>query len=166
MGLPPCTCVDVVAGRGVVAHVSSASVYFVGDDRVPSGRCSRRCGGSGLRGPWRRNRHADLLVTLWLFHLPAQESPAGCRFHAAGRRYPSSTACAGRVQGVFHAGPLVCFISRFGRGSDADDRDAAGQLGEAFLELLAIVFASRCLSICGTDLADRFWISSSLPARR
>ena len=45
---------------------------------------------------------------------------------------------AGGVQGVFDAGLLFLHLG-FGRGADIDDGDAAGELGEALLELLAVV---------------------------
>ncbi len=45
---------------------------------------------------------------------------------------------AGRVQGVLDAGLLLLHLD-LGRGADIDDGDAAGQLGEALLELLAVV---------------------------
>ncbi len=44
------------------------------------------------------------------------------------------------MQGVFHAGLLLLHV-RFGRGANGHNRHAAGQFGEPFLELLAIVIA-------------------------
>ena len=46
----------------------------------------------------------------------------------------------GRVEGVFDAGFLFLHLG-FGRGADIDDGDTAGELGEALLELLAVVIA-------------------------
>src|SRR5690606_11670199 len=48
---------------------------------------------------------------------------------------------AGSVQGVFNAGLLFLHFD-FGGSTDADDRNTAGQLGHALLQLLAIVVGS------------------------
>ena len=48
----------------------------------------------------------------------------------------------GRVEGVFDAGFLFLHLG-FGRGADIDDGHAAGELRQAFLELLAVVVAGR-----------------------
>ena len=48
--------------------------------------------------------------------------------------------CARGVQGVFDAGLLFLHLS-LGGCTDVDDGDAAGELGEALLELLAVVIA-------------------------
>ena len=45
---------------------------------------------------------------------------------------------AGGVEGVLDAGLLLLHLG-LGRGADIDDGDSAGQLGEALLELLAVV---------------------------
>jgi hypothetical protein len=44
------------------------------------------------------------------------------------------------VQGVFDAGFLFLHLG-FGGSTDVDDGDAAGELGEALLELLTVVIA-------------------------
>ena len=49
---------------------------------------------------------------------------------------------AGGVQGVFNAG-LLFFHFDFGRGTDLDHCNAAGQLGHALLQLLAVVIRRR-----------------------
>ena len=46
----------------------------------------------------------------------------------------------GRVEGVFDAGFLFLHLG-FGGGTDVDDGHTAGELGEALLELLAVVIA-------------------------
>ena len=53
---------------------------------------------------------------------------------------------AGRVQGVFDAGLLFLHLG-LGRGADVDDGHAAGELGQAFLELLAVVVAGGLLDL-------------------
>src|SRR5262245_59377491 len=47
---------------------------------------------------------------------------------------------AGSVQRVFHAGLLFLHLS-FGGCTDVDDGDAARELGQALLELFAVVIA-------------------------
>ena len=47
---------------------------------------------------------------------------------------------AGRVQRVLDAGLLLLHLG-LGRGADLDDRDAAGELRQALLELLPVVVA-------------------------
>ncbi len=59
---------------------------------------------------------------------------------------------AGGVQGVFDAGFLLLHLG-FGRGADIDDGDAAGELGEALLELLAVVVAGGFFDLAA-DLVD------------
>ena len=64
---------------------------------------------------------------------------------AAGKNAFFNRGAAG-VQGVFDAGLL--FLHRdFGRGPDVDLGDAAGELGEALLELLAVVVAGGVVDL-------------------
>ena len=58
----------------------------------------------------------------------------------------------GRVQSVFDAGLLFLHLS-LGRGADIDDGDAAGELGEALLELLAVVIGGGFFDLAA-DLGD------------
>ena len=60
--------------------------------------------------------------------------------HATARDDAFFDGRAGRVQGVFDAGLLLLHFG-FGRGADIDDGDAAGELGQAFLQLFAVVIA-------------------------
>ena len=57
---------------------------------------------------------------------------------------------AGRVERVLDAGLLLLHLGLGGR-ADLDDRDAADELGEALLELLAVVVAGGVLDL-GADL--------------
>ena len=50
------------------------------------------------------------------------------------------------MEGVFDAGFLFLHLG-FGRGADIDDGHAAGELGQAFLELLAVVVAGGFLDL-------------------
>ncbi len=59
---------------------------------------------------------------------------------------------AGRVQRVFDAGFLFLHFG-FGRGADIDDGHAAGQLGQAFLQFLAVVIGGGLLDLAA-DLVD------------
>src|SRR6202050_3001900 len=81
---------------------------------------------------------ADLLVSV---ELQAFQS-LGCaqQRHAAARNDAFFHSRAGSVQRVFHTS---LFLFHFGLGGRAhlDHRNAAGQLGQAFLQLLTIVIA-------------------------
>ena len=59
----------------------------------------------------------------------------------------------GRRQGVFDA-VLLLFELDLGRSTDLHDGNAAAELGETLLELLAIPVAESVLSISALDLAD------------
>ena len=58
----------------------------------------------------------------------------------------------GGVEGVFDAGFLLLHLG-LGRGADIDDGDTTGQLGEALLELLAVVVRGGLLDLTA-DLGD------------
>jgi hypothetical protein len=60
---------------------------------------------------------------------------------------------------------FFCFISASVIAADLDDRDAAGQLGEALLELLAVVVRRRLLDL-DADLSARSVMSALLAGRR
>ena len=82
------------------------------------------------RGPWRRADDGD----------------------AAAGEDAFFDGCAAGVQGVFDAGLL--FLHRdFGGRADVDLGDAAGELGEALLELLAVVVAGGVVDLV-LDLLD------------
>jgi hypothetical protein len=55
------------------------------------------------------------------------------------------------VEGVLDAGLLLLHLG-LGRSADLDDRDAADELGEALLELLAIVVAGGVLDLARISL--------------
>jgi hypothetical protein len=56
------------------------------------------------------------------------------------------------VQGVFDAGLLLLHLD-LGGGADLDQRHTAGQLGQALLQLLAVVVGGGLLDL-GADLLD------------
>src|SRR3954471_7672126 len=94
--------------------------------------------------------HADALVALELeaFErlLAADERDAAARDDALFHRG------AGGVQRILHACLLLLHL-RFGGGADLHHRDAAHELGEPLLELLAVVVGGRLLDL-RADLLD------------
>src|SRR5690606_40983585 len=96
--------------------------------------------------------HADALVALELL---AEGVEAGGRAQdgdaAAGEDALFDRRTAG-VEGVFDAGLLLLHLD-LGRRADVDLGHAAGELGEALLELLAVVVAARVLDLVA-DLVD------------
>src|SRR5262249_23467242 len=71
---------------------------------------------------------------------------------AAARQDAFLDRGAGRVHGVIHA-VLALLHLDLGRAADADHRDAARELGETLLELLAVVVRGRLLDL-RLDLGD------------
>ena len=71
---------------------------------------------------------------------------------AAARHDAFLDGRAGRVQRVVDA-VLALLHLDLGRAADLDDRDAAGQLGQALLQLLAVVVRGRLLDL-RLDLLD------------
>src|SRR5690606_16527394 len=71
---------------------------------------------------------------------------------AAARDHALFDRSAGGVQGVFDAGLLFLHLN-LGRGADLDHRHAAGQLGHALLQLLAVVVGGGFLDL-RLDLLD------------
>ena len=70
--------------------------------------------------------------------------------HAAARNDAFFDGRTGRVQRVFDAGLLLLHLD-FGRGTDLDHRNAAGELRHALLQLFLVVVAGGFLDL----LADR-----------
>src|SRR5215210_3606605 len=64
---------------------------------------------------------------------------------------------AGRVHGIIDA-VLLLLDFDLGRAADADDRDAAGELRQALLELLAVVVRGRLLDLRLEIWAMRAWM--------
>ena len=61
------------------------------------------------------------------------------------------------VQGVFDAGLLLLHVG-FARSADRNDRDAAGELRQPLLQLLAIVVAVGAFDLPLRICSIRFWI--------
>ena len=75
---------------------------------------------------------------------------------------PSSTAARVRRERVLDAVLLLLQLDLGGR-ADLDDGDAAGQLGQPLLQLLAVEVARSSSSICALICLMRPWIASSVP---
>uniref|UniRef100_A0A0N5A006 PE-PGRS family protein n=1 Tax=Parastrongyloides trichosuri TaxID=131310 RepID=A0A0N5A006_PARTI len=72
--------------------------------------------------------------------------------HAAARDHAFFNGCTGGVQGVVDAVLLFLHFD-FGRAADADHGNAAGQLGQALLQLFTVVVRGGFLDLL-LDLAD------------
>src|SRR5262249_19217915 len=72
--------------------------------------------------------------------------------NAAARQDAFLDRGARRVHGIIHA-VLALLHLDLGRAADADHRNAAGELGQAFLQLLAIVVGGGLLDL-RLDLGD------------
>ena len=70
---------------------------------------------------------------------------------------------AGGVERVLDAGLLLLHLG-LGRGADVDDGDAAGELGQALLELLAVVVGGGLVDLAA-DLLDAALDVGRLAAR-
>jgi len=142
--------VAVLAGRGVVAVVALAVehgvdhhagfVAGVGDD-----------GAQGLFDSAQDQLDAGVLVSRVALQasdglLGAQQRNATARNHAFFHRGTRG------VQGVFDASLLFLHFD-FGGSTDANHGNAAGQLGHALLQLLAVVVRGGFLDL-GADLLD------------
>src|SRR5690606_12864714 len=134
--------VEAVVGlaRFHVLHDNGRFRTRIGRDLAQ--RCFQRTGGQ---------RDTDVLVfvvTLELAHVGqcTHQGNTAARYHAFLDR---RTGC---VQGVVNA-CLLLFHFHFSRSTDLDHRNTAGQLGNALLQLLAIVVGSRLLDL-GTDLVN------------
>src|SRR5208282_5532794 len=96
------------------------------------------------------NVHADLLVALQLQAL--ERGQAAQQGHAAAGDNAFFNRGAGRMKGVLDAGFLFLHLG-LGRGADVDDGHAAGQLGQAFLQFLAVVIGGGFLDLAA-NLVD------------
>src|SRR5439155_1077658 len=66
--------------------------------------------------------------------------------HAAARHDALLHRCAGRVERILHP-CLLLLHRRLGRGADLDHRHAAGELGQALLQLLPVVIRGRLVDL-------------------
>src|ERR1019366_1389600 len=130
--------VGVLVGADLV-HDDGAFGAGVGDDLA-----------EGLFAGALHDADADLLVAI---HLEGDQG-LGCaqQRDAAARNDAIPNRGAGGMQGIFHAGLLFLHFGLGGR-ADLDHRDAAGELRQTFLELLAVVIAGGLVDL-GTKLLD------------
>src|SRR5262249_6553428 len=96
--------------------------------------------------------HANPLVTLELLEEPLERREAAQVGDAAARNDALFDGRARGLQRVLDASLPLLHLG-LGRRADVDHRDTAGQLGEALLELLAIVVGGRVLDLL-LDLRD------------
>jgi hypothetical protein len=82
--------------------------------------------------------------------------------HAAAGHHALFDGCTRGVQRVFDAGLLLLELDLGGR-TDLDHCHAAGQLGHAFLQLLAVVVAGGIV-ICTRICLTRASMSEAVPA--
>src|SRR3569832_2177688 len=132
--------VAVLARAGVVAVRALARLDGVQDDRGVFARVlddlTQR-----LFDRARQDADADRLVFVRTFELLEGLERADQR-DAAARDHAFFDGRTGRVQRVFDAG-LQLFHFDFGRGTDLDDGDAAGELRNPLLQLLLVIVGGR-----------------------
>src|SRR5699024_5077131 len=138
------------ARRGVVAEVVLAfehlvqhhAGFFAGVADDFTHRCFQRLAGDG-----------DVVSMVVVVTLQAFDRLQGTnQGHAAAGHHAFFDSCTGGVQGIFDARLLLLHFD-FGGSADLDDGHAAGQLGHAFLQLLAVVVGGGLLDL-RLDLLD------------
>ncbi|MBK4748546.1 Uncharacterised protein [Acinetobacter baumannii] len=139
-----------LAVGGVVAERTRTFDHAVEDDR-------RLIAGIGhdlaQRGFHRAQGDLDAVVLVFVHALDAGDRRLGTdQGDAAARDDAFLDGRTGRVQGVFDARLLFLHLD-FGGGTDLDHRNAAGQLGHALLQLLAVVVGGGLLDL-RLDLLD------------
>ena len=141
--------VFVLAGADVVTLVAFALLDFLHDNGAFHAGVSRQ-GAQRLFNGALDNVHADLLVAAQLQGF--QGGQAAQQGDAASGNNAFFHGRAGGVEGVFHAGFLFLHF-RLGGGADVDDGHAAGQLGQALLQFLAVVIGGGFVNLAA-DLVD------------
>src|SRR5580658_10563525 len=133
----------VLVGRDVVAEVALAGEDLADDNRALDARVRAEHPDRVLDGP-AHDLGADLLVALeaegvdGLRRAEERDAAAGDDALLDGR--------TGRMECVLNTCLLLLHLDLRG-GADIDDGDAAGQLGEALLELLAVVVGGGLLDL-------------------
>src|SRR6185437_1046310 len=142
--------VTELAGGGVVAEVALAFLDLVEDH----GRLFAGVGDDRAQRRFQRaagDRDAQVLVGVVALQAFDRLQRADQRDTAAGD-HALFDGCAGGVQGVFDTGLLFLHLD-LGAGTDLDDRNAAGQLDHALLQLLLVVVGRGLLDL-RLDLRD------------
>src|SRR5262249_5250592 len=134
----------VFAGGDVATLVAFAALDFLHDQAAFDAR---------IRGEITERRldralpdvNADLLVVAFALHRLARRERVQQRNATAGDD-AFLDGRAGRMESVLDAGLLLLHLG-LGRSADMDHGHAAGELGEALLELLAVVVAGGFLDL-------------------
>src|SRR3954470_11705520 len=152
--------VDVLAGVCIVANVLWLLRDFVRND------AARKAAVVGDLLEWRgedaeNNVDADPLVALCSRASFLNGLAATQKGHAAAGQNAFLNGRTRCVERVFNAGLFLLHV-RFARCANRDDRDAARELGEPFLQLLAIVVARRSFDAL-TNLLDALLHVFALP---
>ena len=149
--MPFLTMIDIFAGLGVEAISVVGGFHQLADHD--------RAIGAGVVDDLTRRRldgladdvHAGLLVAVG-GHDAVERLDGAQQSDAAARQDAFFDRRAGGVQGVFDAVLLFLHFD-FGRAADADDRDAARELGQSLLKLLAVIVRGGFLDL-RLDLGD------------
>ena len=138
----------VLLGAGVVAVVGLAVLDFIHHDAAfEAGVLDNHA--QGLLDGAADDLDAEFLVLV--LGLDVVEALSGADEGGAATGDDAFLdGCAGGVQGVVEAVFLLLHLD-LRSGADVDDGNAAGQLGEALLELLAVIVAGGLLNL-GFDL--------------
>ena len=144
--------VDVLAGRGVEAVPDRQRARPWRRRRSPRGRRSRRSSAAARQPHGARSRHRSPRRP----SSPRPPSSTDGRVHEGGAAAGDDALLdrgAGRRDGVLDAVLLLLELD-LGVRADLDDADAAGELGEPLLELLAVPVGVGALDL-GAELARR-----------
>ena len=143
--------IDILAGESVVADAVARLADLVHDDGTLLARIHSDAVERSLQSLLDDLR-AGLLVALKAVHQIGElvgSMDVGC---AAARDDAFLDSRAGRVQSVLHA-ELLVFHFRLGRSANADNRNAACELCETLLQLLAVEIGLGLLDL-GLDLRN------------
>src|SRR6187402_106515 len=135
---------------GVVTVVTFTGLDLIDDDRS----LFASVGDDGAERRFERatgDRDAEVLVRVLALQA-FERLQCADQGNAAARDHAFFDGCARGVQGVFDAGLLFLHLD-FRRGADLDDGNTAGKLGNALLQLLAVV-VRRGLFDLRLDLLD------------
>src|SRR5438128_12172065 len=142
--------VFVFGRRDVVAFIALPAFDLFHHDRAFDAGVVRQSAGRELNGAL-DDVHPDPVIILGDRH-GFDRRQATDQGHATAWHDAFFNRGASRMQRVFDTGLLLLHFG-LGRRADVDDRDATGQLGQAFLQFLAIVVGGGFLDLT-TDLID------------
>src|SRR5207245_4297034 len=142
--------VFILTGRDVVAIIALAAFDFLHDDGAFHTGVFSQCASRILDSAFDDINANAFVVILRLNGFHGRD--AAQQRHATTGDDALFDGRAGRVQRVFDAG-LAFLHFGLSRGADIDDGHATGELGQAFLELLAVVIGSGLFNLAA-DLID------------